>query len=249
MVGQMVTHCENFRRFAIIDAPDQKDDTKLLDWRNMTLSSTYAAVYAPHLQIVNHRPGLHRAIHDRAAVGVRRRRLRPDRPGARGPQGPGNERVTGIVGLRQTYTQRRQDLLNPGSVNLIRAFPGAARGSGAPVTPPTTAPGATSTCAGCSTSSRPPSSAAPSGWCSSRTPRRPGSGSRSRWRTSSTSCGAPARSRAPPPSRRTGCGSASAETMTETDIDLGLVITEVAIAPAKPAEFVVFRFSHKRLSE
>jgi len=37
--------------------------------------------------------------------------------------------------------------------------------------------------------------------------------------------------------------------MTETDIDLGLVITEVAIAPAKPAEFVVFRFSHKRLSE
>jgi len=39
------------------------------------------------------------------------------------------------------------------------------------------------------------------------------------------------------------------ETMTETDIDVGLVITEVAIAPAKPAEFVVFRFSHKRLSE
>ena len=29
------------------------------------------------------------------------------------------------------------------------------------------------------------------------------------------------------------------ETMTETDIDLGLVVTEVAVAPAKPAEFVV----------
>jgi phage tail sheath protein FI len=39
------------------------------------------------------------------------------------------------------------------------------------------------------------------------------------------------------------------QTMSETDIDLGLVITEVAIAPSKPAEFVVFRFSHKRLSE
>ena len=39
------------------------------------------------------------------------------------------------------------------------------------------------------------------------------------------------------------------QTMTEADIDNGLVITEVAIAPAKPAEFVVFRFSHKRLSE
>jgi phage tail sheath protein FI len=30
---------------------------------------------------------------------------------------------------------------------------------------------------------------------------------------------------------------------------LGLIVTEVAIAPAYPAEFVVFRFSHKRLSE
>ncbi len=39
------------------------------------------------------------------------------------------------------------------------------------------------------------------------------------------------------------------ETMTEDQIDLGLIVVEVAIAPAKPAEFVVFRFSHKRLSE
>jgi phage tail sheath protein FI len=39
------------------------------------------------------------------------------------------------------------------------------------------------------------------------------------------------------------------ETMTEADIDNGYLIVEVAIAPAKPAEFVVFRFSHKRLSE
>jgi phage tail sheath protein FI len=39
------------------------------------------------------------------------------------------------------------------------------------------------------------------------------------------------------------------ETMIEADVDNGIVIVEVAIAPAKPAEFVVFRFSHKRLSE
>ena len=38
-------------------------------------------------------------------------------------------------------------------------------------------------------------------------------------------------------------------TMTETDIDLGLLIIEVAAAPVKPAEFVVFRISHKRLTE
>jgi uncharacterized protein len=38
-------------------------------------------------------------------------------------------------------------------------------------------------------------------------------------------------------------------TMTETDIDLGLLIIEVAAAPVKPAEFVVFRISHKRPTE
>jgi phage tail sheath protein FI len=37
--------------------------------------------------------------------------------------------------------------------------------------------------------------------------------------------------------------------MTETDVDLGLLIIEVGIAPSKPAEFVVFRISHKRLTE
>ena len=35
-----------------------------------------------------------------------------------------NESVDGIVDLAVPYTQRRQDLLNPNGVNLIRAFPG-----------------------------------------------------------------------------------------------------------------------------
>ena len=39
------------------------------------------------------------------------------------------------------------------------------------------------------------------------------------------------------------------ETMTEADVDAGLLIIEVGIAPVKPAEFVVFRISHKRLTE
>ncbi len=55
VIGQVVTHCENFRRFAIVDPPDfdEDEDTDLLAWRNTTLSSTYAAMYAPHLKIVN----------------------------------------------------------------------------------------------------------------------------------------------------------------------------------------------------
>jgi phage tail sheath protein FI len=39
------------------------------------------------------------------------------------------------------------------------------------------------------------------------------------------------------------------QTMTETDIELGLLIVEVAAAPVRPAEFVVFRISQKRLTE
>ncbi len=52
LVGQVVTHCENFRRFAIVDGPDEDDDVALLAWRNTNLASTYAAMYAPHLQIL-----------------------------------------------------------------------------------------------------------------------------------------------------------------------------------------------------
>ena len=33
--------------------PDEDDDVDLLAWRNTNLSSTYAAMYAPHLRIVN----------------------------------------------------------------------------------------------------------------------------------------------------------------------------------------------------
>ena len=39
------------------------------------------------------------------------------------------------------------------------------------------------------------------------------------------------------------------ETMTAAQIELGLVIVQVAVAAARPAEIVVFEFSHKRLSE
>jgi uncharacterized protein len=46
---------------------------------------------------------------------------------------------------------------------------------------------------------------------------------------------------------RVRCGLGT--TMTETDIELGLLIIEVAVAPVYPAEFVVFRISHKRLAE
>ena len=249
VIGSMIGHCEQFRRFAIVDGPNEADDQSLVAWRNTTVDSTYAAVYAPHVTIVNLDP----AATDRfrtvppsgfvAGVFARTDRERGVH------KAPGNERVRGIVGLAQSYTQRRQDLLNPVAVNLIRAFPGrgtriwGARNATDDVT-----------------------------WRYVNVRRLFNSvevsvergtqwvvfepNTASTWLRVKVSvenfldqlwrAGALAGSSAQQAYRvRVGLG----ETMTETDIDLGLIIIEVAIAPAKPAEFVVFRFSHKRLTE
>ncbi|WP_421742303.1 phage tail sheath subtilisin-like domain-containing protein [Cellulomonas sp.] len=249
LVGAVVTHCEQFRRFAIVDAPDLSSDTDLLDWRNTTLSSTYAALYAPHLLVVNidpDSPDRFRTVPPSGFVaGVF---ARTDRE--RGVyKAPGNERVAGIVGLSETYTQRRQDLLNPGSVNLIRAFPG--RGTriwGARnATDDTTWRYInvrrlfnfveTSVETGTQWVVFEPNTAPT--WIRIKV-------SLENFLDQLWRAGALAGS-TPEQAYRVRVG--FPETMTATDIDLGLVITEVAIAPAKPAEFVIFRFSHQQLSE
>ncbi len=249
LVGAVVTHCEQFRRFAIIDAPDLANDPKLLEWRNTTVASTYAAVYAPHLRMVTIDPDSTERFATVPPSGfVAGVFARTDRE--RGVhKAPGNERVSGIVGLSQTYTQRRQDLLNPGSVNLIRAFPG--RGTriwGARnATDDTTWRYVnvrrlfnfveTSVEAGTQWVVFEPNTA--STWIRIKVSLE--NFLDQLWRSGALAGTSPEQAYRV----RVGLG----ETMTETDIDLGLVITEVAIAPAKPAEFVVFRFSHKRLSE
>jgi Bacteriophage tail sheath protein len=248
IVDKLVTHCERFRRFAILDAPAGPDD-KALKWRNTAVASTYAAVFAPHVRIVNLDPTAvdrYRTVPPSGFVaGVM---ARTDR--SRGVhKAPGNERVSGIIGLTEQYTQSRQELLNPNGVNLIRSFPG--RGTriwGARnATDDTTwryinvrrlfNMVETSVDRGTQWVVFEPNTsttwlrvkASVEGFLDQL------------WRA-----GALAGDSAEQAYRvRIGLG----QTMTEADIDLGLVITEVAIAPAKPAEFVVFRFSHKRLSE
>ena len=249
LVGQVVTHCENFRRFAIVDGPDEDKDVDLLAWRNTNLASTYAAMFAPHLQILTIDPdSIERFTVVPPSGFVAGVFARTDRD--RGVhKAPGNERVTGIVGLRQLYTQRRQDLLNPGSVNLIRAFPG--RGSriwGARNATDDTVWRyvnvrrlfnmiETSVETGTQWVVFEPNTAQT--WIRIKA-------SLENFLDQQWRAGALAGTKPEEAYRvRVGLG----QTMSETDIDLGLVITEVAIAPAKPAEFVVFRFSHKRLSE
>jgi phage tail sheath protein FI len=255
LIGKVVRHCEQFRRFAIIDGPDLSTvadfqrDKALLDWRNATLSSTYAAIYAPFLKIVTIDPD----APDRftmvppsgfvAGVFARTDRERGVH------KAPGNERVNGIVGLAEQYSQRRQDLLNPNAVNLIRSFPGrgtriwGARNATDDVTwryvNVRRLFSMIETSVERSTQWVVFEPNTPTTWIRIKV-------SVENFLDQQWRAGALAGTRPEEAYRvRVGLG----ETMTETDIDVGLVITEVAIAPAKPAEFVVFRFSHKRLSE
>lgn len=249
VIGAVVGHCERFRRLAIVDAPRRANDQDLVNWRNQTVSSTYASVYAPHVRITALDPDATDRFSTVPPSGfVAGVMARTDRE--RGVhKAPGNEHVRGVVGLDVSYTQRRQDLLNPSAVNLIRAFPG--RG-----TRIWGARNATDDVQWRYTNVRrlfnfiENSVERGTQWVVFE-PNTPSTWLRVKvsvenfldalWRV-----GALAGTSADQAYRvRVGLG----ETMTEADIELGLVIVEVAIAAARPAEFVVFRFSHKRLSD
>lgn len=249
VIDAMLRHAAEQRRFAIVDGPNERDDTKLKQWRELTVNSDQAAVYAPWVEMANLRGGEPQRIVQVPPSGfVAGVFARTDRE--RGVhKAPANEQVRGVAGLARDYTQRRQDQLNPASVNLIRAFPGrgnriwGARTSTDDVTwryvnvrrlfnmVETSVEQSTQWVV------FEPNTA--STWLRIRVSVE--NFLDQLWRAGAFAGTSPEQAYRV----RVGLG----ETMTETDIDLGLVITEVAIAPAKPAEFVVFRFSHKRLSE
>lgn len=249
VVNKMIGHCERFRRFAVVDLPVKEDDDALLEWRLLYLDSTYAAGYAPWLKIVNPR------VNPRAStlfvppsghvMGVFART-----DSERGVfKAPANERVRATVGLMEDYTQRRQDALNPKGVNLIRAFPGRGQRIWG-------ARNLTDDPEWMYVSVRrlflfmENSVERSTQWVVFE-PNDDTTWLRVRvsvenflnqiWRAGGLAGTTPEQAYRV----RVGLG----ETMTETDIDQGLMIIEVAAAPVKPAEFVVFRVSHKRLTE
>ena len=249
VINKMIGHCERFRRFAVVDLPVKEDDDALLQWRLLHLGSTYAAGYAPWLKIVNPRINpKDSTIYVPPSGHVMGVFARTDTE--RGVfKAPANEAVRSSVGLREDYSQRRQDLLNPSGVNLIRAFPGRGQRIW-----------------GARTLTDDPlwmyvnvrrlflmmesSIERATQWVVFE-PNDDTTWLRVRvsvenflngiWRAGGLAGTTPEQAYRV----RVGLG----ETMTETDIDLGLMIIEVSAAPVKPAEFVVFRISHKRLTE
>ena len=249
VINKMIGHCERFRRFAVVDLPVKEDDDALLQWRLLHLNSTYAAGYAPWLKIINPRINpKDSTIYVPPSGHVMGVFARTDTE--RGVfKAPANEAVRSSVGLMVDYSQRRQDLLNPNGVNLIRAFPGRGQRIW-----------------GARTLTDDPlwmyvsvrrlflmmeSSIERSTQWVVFEPNDDTTWLRVRvsvenflngiWRAGGLAGTSPEQAYRV----RVGLG----ETMTETDIDLGLMIIEVSAAPVKPAEFVVFRISHKRLTE
>jgi phage tail sheath protein FI len=118
----LIAHCElKASRFAVIDVPqDSKKVNDLKQWRNM-YDSSYVAVYHPWLKVFD--PLDKRNIFippSGSAIGIYARS-----DNSRGVhKAPANEVVRGCVGLDCQYNKGEQDILNPIGLNLIRSFTG-----------------------------------------------------------------------------------------------------------------------------
>ncbi len=117
----LVAHCETMRsRFAVLDMPkDAYKTEELINFRSF-IDSTYAAMYHPWIQVFDRGSNKPDFVPPSGAVmGVYSRT-----DITRGVhKAPANEAVF-CGGLKVSYTKEEQDILNPESVNLIRAIPG-----------------------------------------------------------------------------------------------------------------------------
>jgi phage tail sheath protein FI len=123
VIEAMTRFAEQHLRFAIVDLPPMSDDQLLVDWRSKLVTSSFAAAYAPHTEIVHLDPGASdrtRLVPPSGVVaGVCAQT--DERRGVW--KAPAGVEIHGVVGLGEDYTDARQDLLNPNAVNVIREFP------------------------------------------------------------------------------------------------------------------------------
>lgn len=114
----ILNHCELMRdRCAILDCPAGLSPQETIAWRKekMNFDSKYGALYYPWIRIngklappSGHVAGVYARVDGERGV----------------HKAPANEIVRGAVGLERVITRGEQDLLNPIGVNCIRTFPG-----------------------------------------------------------------------------------------------------------------------------
>ena len=117
----LVAQCETLKnRFAVIDMPkDMYKTDDLLQYREI-IDSTYAAMYHPWIQVYDRASGQPDFVPPSGAVLGVYSRTDINR-GVH--KAPANETVF-CTGLKVNYTKAEQDILNPAGVNLLRAIPG-----------------------------------------------------------------------------------------------------------------------------
>lgn len=121
----VIAHCENLKdRFAILDCPPGLNPQQVNDWRmnEAGYDTKYGALYYPWIRVANPAgngdsilvppSGYIAGIYARSDTerGVHK--------------APANEVIRGVMGVEMQVTKSEQDILNPNSVNCIRAFPG-----------------------------------------------------------------------------------------------------------------------------
>lgn len=121
----MMNHCEAMKyRVAVIDAPPDMTPQQIYDWRmkEANYDSKYAAMYYPWIEIDNpSQPG--KTMFSPPSGHMAGIWARSD--SERGVhKAPANEVIRGAVGIERQITMGEQDGLNPHGINCIRTFPG-----------------------------------------------------------------------------------------------------------------------------
>lgn len=121
----ILTFCANAHYpFAILDAPPKRDVQGIVDWRmnQLQADTMHGALYYPWIKIADpfnagrqieippcgHIAGIYARSDNERGV----------------HKAPANETVNGALDLQLNVTKREQELLNPIGINCIRAFPG-----------------------------------------------------------------------------------------------------------------------------
>lgn len=125
----LMNHCEQMRdRFAILDPLPDMSPQQVNDWRmkEANFDSAYAALYYPWIYVANPlagtdgQPSMIKIPPSGYLAGLY---ARVDNE--RGVhKAPANEVLRGAVRLETQVTKGEQDILNPNGVNCIRSFPG-----------------------------------------------------------------------------------------------------------------------------
>lgn len=120
--AKLIAHCEGQKnRFAVLDAPLECKDVDELKKHRSAFDSTYAALYAPWVQLFDPLLKQNAYVPPSGSICGIYARVDVER-GVH--KAPANEVVRGCTGLSVSYNEAEQGKLNPNGINLIRMIPG-----------------------------------------------------------------------------------------------------------------------------